>query len=1640
MEWLGMGAGPLSDIPPPPPGFKVDGPKQSKPVKSATPLPFPRGAISAIDGDTVRPEQGADWRLLGVDAPELRQQGYTQDGGAVPVGQRSRNALVDLIQSSSPQFGQVVGKSYGRNVGPVTAGGADVGNALVRDGNAFAAPDYLSSDPTRRFDYMQSERLARINRLGVHDTFTQPPAEYRDNPDYVPSREAVAQFFDTPTPVAGMRPEAEKRYLDLILGDGTAEQVVQFVESQGGFKVDPAAVQAFIRTREAARAKGQALTADGVSYDLLPMPLTDLGDGATGSAIRGFGSGFLASGLDEAGAVADMLGGTDGRENVWNSDRRLADIWQNNQQQNASILGYDETAHPYATTGGNLAGAVTSGFMIPYGAGATTVPQLARVGAVYGAAEGFLGADGGLVDRAQGAIIGAPVGAVANALGAKALEAAAPLVRSGLERLAPAAQRLRGAVGFGGREAAAVPDGAGQALPGVEASGGAQGAAQAMPGDVPHPPEGFALDRPESVGMAAEQMPSVSGDLRQRDYLDLTPGAVRPQRMDEPLAPAQVQAVAGDLQPRDVLPVASNEVASVEEAAARDAGRYVPARAPNERGELARTTVRNFMGKEVPKVGPIDLVEWVRLRGGINDAGDGVTKGGDLRGMGMTNAPRRGMDFVGQEARFGPLINNNDGMTLDDAALAAWEAGYFPELTERPSINQFLEGLRETQDNGANRRFLPEDMPQIERFYGAQSERYSLQEQRFETGAEVYQDRSTPANEPQPFAPPEAYVEWPSDSIRRAGNIDVTRLESPQDIARALKTTVDRVGFDAATRGRVTQAETEALAADLGMTADNLLSRRKGQALNAEEALAARQILARSGNELVNVARRVQAFEEPGGDLLAEFRQKWMRHVAIQEQVAGMTAEAGRALQQFKMVAKSGAARGPVLGALVRGGGGRDGLKGAAETLLDAVEAGPGVFNTLAEQAAKPKFRHKLSELYINMLLSGPQTHAVNIASNTLTSLAQIPEFAGGALVGAARQAFSRSAIDRVTASEVGARAFGLLQGAKEGAVLFARALRTGNASDFISKVEGDEFRAISGLKGEVIRIPTRLLTAEDELFKGVARRMELSAQAVRLARSEGLRGEAAAARIADLTANPTEEMMVAAFDYGRYLTFQRSLGPVASKVSAITSESLPAKVFLPFVRTPTNLLKFAAERSPAAPLLQEWRKEFAAGGASRDMAIARAVIGTGFGVAIYEAALAGRVTGSAPSDPAKSRLFYADGRKPYSVKIGDRWYSYKRLDPFSTTVGVAADMATLPDGMSERQRDDKATLVVASIMGNLADKSWLSGISGLISALHEPDRYAGNLLERLAGSFLIPTGAAQLARTLDPVQRETGSVGEALINRVPGASQSLLPRRDIWGREVVSEGGLGPDMISPVWVSTQLDDPVNVELMQLDYAPGYPPRKVGGVELTPEQYDSYLAASGKASHDGLSVLVQSPEWRGLDDEAKVKAARRIVADARAEARASTFGGKRSSPAGAGRSSGSVPAPPEGFKIEGESAGRNVFRDLQAAIPGVGITSGFRTQAYQADMAKRGYHPAANSGHLDGSSLDLTPPAGRSLDWLAQQVKRYDPAARVLVEGDHVHTTFPGYYGAPAIGGARSAGLRNPLEGVPPPPSGFTVK
>lgn len=81
------------------------------------------------------------------------------------------------------------------------------------------------------------------------------------------------------------------------------------------------------------------------------------------------------------------------------------------------------------------------------------------------------------------------------------------------------------------------------------------------------------------------------------------------------------------------------------------------------------------------------LTQFLKQNGGLKDFG------GDLKAMDA------GKQIIG-------LINNKNGRNLDDMAMAAWEAGYFPQSSERPTVNDLLDAIGE--ELGGRKRYNEE--------------------------------------------------------------------------------------------------------------------------------------------------------------------------------------------------------------------------------------------------------------------------------------------------------------------------------------------------------------------------------------------------------------------------------------------------------------------------------------------------------------------------------------------------------------------------------------------------------------------------------------------------------------------------------------------------------------------------------------------------------------------------------------------------------------------------------------------------------------------------------------------------------------------------------------------------------------------
>ncbi len=108
-----------------------------------------------------------------------------------------------------------------------------------------------------------------------------------------------------------------------------------------------------------------------------------------------------------------------------------------------------------------------------------------------------------------------------------------------------------------------------------------------------------------------------------------------------------------------------------------------------ERDEIDRYLNILRGARAMPKK-PKTMTQWVKEAGGVTDPQ------GEIK------------QIIGQASARPGLINNKSGKDIDDMALLAWEAGFFPDAAERPDVRTFLDALA-ADARGESVRIDPRD-------------------------------------------------------------------------------------------------------------------------------------------------------------------------------------------------------------------------------------------------------------------------------------------------------------------------------------------------------------------------------------------------------------------------------------------------------------------------------------------------------------------------------------------------------------------------------------------------------------------------------------------------------------------------------------------------------------------------------------------------------------------------------------------------------------------------------------------------------------------------------------------------------------------------------------------------------------------
>lgn len=585
-----------------------------------------------------------------------------------------------------------------------------------------------------------------------------------------------------------------------------------------------------------------------------------------------------------------------------------------------------------------------------------------------------------------------------------------------------------------------------------------------------------------------------------------------------------------------------------------------------------------------------------------------------------------------------------------------------------------------------------------------------------------------------------------------------------------------------------------------------------------------------------------------------------------------------------------------------------------AETDAERAAAWDAITTDIASQIPGT-FREKANFWRYTSMLLNPTTHVRNFMGNAIQAGARTIKNGVGAV------------IERAAVKDASQRTKSVVLG-KEGKALrdFAKsqyeadksaAMGAGKYSDAsaagINREIQDKRKAFQGsnpLSKAVQAVGdfnTRLLDLGDVIFNKSAY-VDSFAQALK---AKGVTAaEAAGGAKADLVAQARayaiEEAQKATYRNTTALSEALSkMGRYEGDNAFLKAMSVAADAFMPFRRTPANILTTGMDYSPIgiAKALKEGLVDVQNGNCTAADVVDSLSAGlTGTGILALGAYLAAEgLLKVRTGDDDREKDYNQDrGMQDYSLQIGDKSYTLDWAVPAAMPLFAgAAIMESAGDGGSSF---DAVMDAIGGISEVVLETSMLSSLNDLISNWSYADNKALYLIDRTATSYAgqyVPTVGGKIASAMDRTVRKSyvengtgqlasdlGYFAQSMEKKIPGARETLQPKVDLWGNEV-SNGEVGDRLLqsflSPGYFKTVDTGDIDKELRRLAEATGssavYPAEveksfKVGGEtkNLTAEEYTKYAKAVGQARYQAVSALTGNSGYKKLTDEEKAKA------------------------------------------------------------------------------------------------------------------------------------------------------------------------
>lgn len=723
--------------------------------------------------------------------------------------------------------------------------------------------------------------------------------------------------------------------------------------------------------------------------------------------------------------------------------------------------------------------------------------------------------------------------------------------------------------------------------------------------------------------------------------------------------------------------------------------------------------------------------------------------------------------------------------------------------------------------------------------------------------------------------------------------INFARIDAPTDVQRAMQEIANARAAPADQARAGVQSFEAVKASGSQQDAWNILKgRREGQPLASDQMYAARQLWLSSTSKLIETARQVQS--APTEENLFALKKMQEVHGWISDQVTGAATSAARSVSAMRIPVGPAAERlKDVAGRLNDLAGGGDNVRDIANRIVALADSSaPNAAQQLDEFAEKSRYARTsdaVIQFFRDSLLSSPTSQARILASNVSTAIWRLGERKLAEGVGQVMQT-----TNGVAPGEAAALYSGWIGNFKDAMTFAWKAAQSGNTGEGIgaphegypSNISGDALQ-LTGASAKIADFVghaaswgfgfggRRAIVAQHDMALTLSYGAELQAQAVRLATSEMNAGDLApqkyAERVAELLQGPDERIAGPARATAKYGAFlddpgNDTIGKLTNAMLALRGEIPALNAIIPFVKIPSRIMSFTFERTPLAPLMSEFRSKVAAGGASRDLALAQLALGGMVTSTAADMVASGSLRGQGVPQKGLAQAQDREGQRRDSVKVGDTWFNVNGVHPIGKLMLLAADVAEAVQGGQHELKDDEDTTSLAvgtslAIARTLTNASYMQGLANFFSTLHDA-RVGGAGESALLSTMgaLIPQASASVARAMDPYTREIYSMRDEFMAKIPGLSKSLPPRRDLWGEPLSAGHDPLTRLASPMQFQKETHSPIDDEILKQGMnitPPGRnqafgPPGQGVAIDMSkhPAQYSRLLELAGHAYKD----------------------------------------------------------------------------------------------------------------------------------------------------------------------------------------------